>query len=78
MRIKVVVLARNCEGAPEFFTTDVSVTQDEYDDGVAYEAAKAEAEAAGHEPKFAFDANDPAAKQLHEVSAWMHKKTELS
>lgn len=69
---KVIVLATNSEGAPEFYMISVGVTHQEMLEGKHYELAK---ENAGfncyEEPMIAFDATDPAARQLGEALAWL-------
>jgi hypothetical protein len=70
--VKVVVLATNSEGSPEFCTCTVNVTSAQYDEGEHYDLAKEKAEAEGYEaPMIAFDARDQAARQLGEVLAWI-------
>ena len=70
--IKVVVLCTNAEGAPEFDTCALQVTQAQYDNGEHYDLAKEYAEDNGYEgPMIAFDANDAAARQLGDVLAWI-------
>lgn len=69
---KVVVLCTNSEGAPEFHTCTPQVTQEQIDDGEHYELAKQNAEDNGYsDPMIAFDATDPAARQLGEILPWL-------
>ncbi|ABM97002.1 hypothetical protein [Methylibium petroleiphilum] len=70
--VKVIVLCRNSEGAPEFHTCAPECTEDQVENGEHYELAKENAGFNGYEePMIAFDANDPAARQLGEVLAWL-------
>jgi tRNA-dihydrouridine synthase len=70
--VKVAVLARNAEGAPAFFWTKVTVTDEEWNNGAAYDRAKALAAAKGYaEPMLAFELNDPAAHQLRNLADFM-------
>lgn len=69
---KVVVLCTNSEGTPEFHTCVPAVTHQQMVEGDHYTLAKENAEENGYEgPMVAFDATDPAAKQLGEVLAWL-------
>ena len=69
--VKMVVLCRNSEGAPEFHTCAVEVTPAQRASGDHYEMAEENAADNGYEPQFAFEENDPAAKQLGEIHAWL-------
>lgn len=70
--IKMVVLATNSEGSPEFHTCSVEVTQEQYDNGDHYDLAKENADFNGYEePMIAFDERDVAARQLGEILAWI-------
>ena len=71
MVVRVIVLCRNSEGAPEFHTCAVDVTAAQYNNGEHYELAKENAEDNGYEPQLSFDENDPAAKQLGSILAWL-------
>lgn len=69
---KVVVLCSNSEGAPEFHTCRPEVTSAQIEAGEHYELAKENAEFNSYSgPMLAFDALDPAAKQLENVAAWL-------
>jgi len=62
---KVVVLCINSEGAPEFHSCSPECTQKQVDEGQHYDLAKENASFNGFvEPMIAFDATDPAAKDL--------------
>ena len=69
--VKMVVLCRNSEGAPEFHTCAVEVTPAQRASGDHYEMAEDNAVDNGYEPQFAFEENDPAAKQMGEIHAWL-------
>lgn len=70
--MKVVVLCHNSEGSPEFHHCSVEVTQQEMANGAHYDRAKESASEHGYEaPMIAFDATDPAAKQLEAVASWL-------
>ena len=69
--VKMVVLCRNSEGAPEFHTCAVEVTPTQRASGDHYEMAEDNAVDNGYEPQFAFEENDPAAKQMGEIHAWL-------
>ena len=72
MYVSVIVLCHNSEGAPEFHTCTVEVTELEYADGIHYQGAKENAEHNGFVgPMVAFDASDPAGQQLGEMLAWL-------
>jgi hypothetical protein len=69
---KVVVLCTNSNGAPEFHTCSVSVTEKQISQGDHYELAKGNATYNGfEEPMIAFDAQDEAGKQLGEIHVWL-------
>ncbi|CAB5514305.1 hypothetical protein LMG26857_03364 [Achromobacter anxifer] len=70
--VKVIVLCRNSEGVPEFHSCDPEVTDAQRAAGEHYELAKENAGFNGYsEPMIAFDATDPAAKQLTELHNWL-------
>ncbi|MBP8694571.1 MAG: hypothetical protein KBH35_03080 [Bifidobacterium sp.] len=69
--VKMVVLCRNSEGAPEFHTCAVTVTPAQRESGDHYAMAEDNALDNGYEPQFSFEENDPAAKQLGEIHAWL-------
>ena len=69
--IKVVVLCENSMGEREFYTCAVNVTQEQYENGIHYDLAEDDAANNGYEPKFSFDCQDYASKQLGEVLAWI-------
>lgn len=71
MNVKVVVLCLNSEGMPEFYTCTPECTPDDVEQGKHYVLAKESAEDQGYDPVIAFDATDPAAKQLGEILAWL-------
>lgn len=72
LRKKVVVLATNANGEAEFYRVTVEVTENEYALGMHYDKAQEIAEADGYEAPFkCFDQAEQAAKQLHELAAWM-------
>jgi hypothetical protein len=60
MYIKVVVAcAANGNGQPDFFGTVITCTQADYESGIHYDLAKAQALEDGYEePMIAFDEND--------------------
>jgi hypothetical protein len=61
----------NSEGAPEFHTCSPEVTQDQLDAGRHYYLAKENAADNGYsEPMIAFDATDPAARQMGDIMVW--------
>ncbi len=68
---KVVVLATNAEGSPEFHSCSPEVTREQFDAGEHYTLAKENAKFNGYEdPMIAFDVTDSAAKQLARLAAW--------
>lgn len=69
---KVVVLCRNSEGVPEFYTCAPEVTRRQFDDGAHYDLAKENAADNGYEePMIAFDKTDAAAAQLGDILTWL-------
>jgi hypothetical protein len=69
---KVVVLCTNSEGAPEFHSCAPEVTEEQLEAGEHYTLARENAEFNGYrEPMIAFDANDPAAKQLESLADYV-------
>jgi hypothetical protein len=69
---KVVVLCRNSEGEPEFHSCTPAVTHEQLTNGEHYERAKENAAHNGYEePMIAFDATDPAAKELRTLAEWL-------
>lgn len=70
--VKVIVLCQNSEGAPEFHSCDPAVTEEQRAAGEHYDLAKENAGFNGYsEPMIAFDATDPAAKQLAMLTTWL-------
>lgn len=70
--IKVIVLCTNSSGEQEFHTCTPEVTVAQAEGGEHYNLAKENAADNGYvEPMIAFDASEPAAKQLGEVLAWI-------
>lgn len=68
---KMIVACMNSAGAPEFHTCAPLVTEEEIQAGEHYEAAKENARFNGYdEPMIAFDASDPAWKQMADLVAW--------
>ena len=76
--VKVIVLCSNSEGAPEFHSCAIDVTQEQYDNGDHYDLAMENAEDNGYEPHKAFDQNDPAAKQLGDIFTWLQAQKQTS
>lgn len=69
---KVIVLCTNSEGAPEFHFCSPACSHQDMIEGKHYDLAKENAETNGYEgPMIAFDATDPAAKQLGELLSWL-------
>lgn len=68
VKSRVVVLAINASGAPEFFVCpQTEFSEEDIIDGEHYEKARAAAIDAGYEePMVAFDDRDPAARQILE------------
>ena len=71
---KVIVLCTNSSGAPEFHSCTPEVTADQLRAGEHYALAKENAESNGFiEPMIAFDAEDPAAKQLESLAGYVRR-----
>ena len=71
---KVIVLCTNSSGAPEFHSCAPEVTADQLRAGEHYALAKENAESNGFiEPMIAFDAEDPAAKQLENLAGYVRR-----
>lgn len=69
--IKVAVLATDSSGSPTFVTTEIQVTEEEYDNGAHYQRAKDYAYELEYEgPMFAFDSNDYASRQFSEMASF--------
>lgn len=69
---KMIVLCTNSEGAPEFHTCSPECSAKQVQNGEHYDLAKENAQFNGYtEPMIAFDATDPAARQLGEILAWI-------
>lgn len=70
---KVIVLAHNSQGEPEFFTYGVeNLKADALEKGEHYELAKRSAAAHGYvAPMIAFDITDPATHQLSAVQRYL-------
>lgn len=62
--ITVFVLAENSWGEPELLAYDLSVSQEQYDNGEHYDMADAKAKESGYAVKGTFDQFDMAGKQL--------------
>lgn len=72
LSIKVVVLATNSNGVPEFHYTTVSISKSRYEQGDHYNVALAIARNEGYtEPMMVFDAFDEASKQLGALAVWI-------
>ncbi len=66
--IKVFVLCRDANGAPDLVTYQIAATADEIGNGAHYEMAIARAENDAYESPFeAFDEHDPAARRIVRV-----------
>lgn len=65
--VKMVALSQQRSCAPEFHTCAVEVTPAQRASGDHYEMAEDNAVDNGYEPQFAFEENDPAAKQMGEI-----------
>lgn len=71
---KVIVLCTNANGAAEFHSCAPEVTADQLRAGEHYALAKENAGANGFiEPMIAFDAEDPAAKQLESLAGYVRR-----
>jgi hypothetical protein len=68
---KVVVLCHNSEGDVEFFKCTPRATEDDIAAGRHYLFAKERAAEHGYSPIEAFDQQDPAARQLEALIAWL-------
>lgn len=70
--IKMIVLCRNAEGAPDMYSCIVQAGADEIDTGEHYATAIKMAEMVGYEGPFeAFDEYDPAARQMIDMGKWL-------
>lgn len=70
--VKVIVLCRNAEGAPDLYACTVQATADEVDCGEHYAMGIKMAESVGFESPFeAFDEYDPAGRQLMGLCKWL-------
>lgn len=67
---KCIVAATNANGEPDFYFVMVESTQEQYDNGDHYEAAKEKAKKEGYEPRLVFDQNDEGGKAILEVFDW--------
>ena len=71
---KVIVLCTNANGAAEFHSCTPEVTADQLRAGEHYALAKENARFNGFtEPMIAFDAEDPAAKQLESLAGYVRR-----
>ncbi|MFA7219056.1 MAG: hypothetical protein WC119_00830 [Synergistaceae bacterium] len=66
MKVKCTVACVNANGEPDFHFVTVKCTQEQYDNGDHYDAAKQDAEKEGYEPFLAYDENDP----LMSMTVW--------
>ena len=70
MIIKMIVAAQGYDG-PDFFFCKVHCSKEDYENGIHYDIAKAEAAKAGYEkPMIAIDENDPAGKAISDKFVW--------
>lgn len=70
--VKVIVLCRNAEGAPELYPCIVQASAEEVDGGQHYAMGIKMAESVGFKSPFeAFDEYDPAGRRMLEVSQWL-------
>jgi hypothetical protein len=58
MKVTCVVACANSNGEPDFYPCIVDCSQEQYDNGEHYDAAKDAAADAGYEPYLAYDHND--------------------
>lgn len=65
--IKCIVAARNSNGEPDFFFTEITCTQRQYEEGEHYKMAEDKAASEGYDPKLVYDEVDSAGKMLLEV-----------
>jgi len=70
MRIRVLVSARNVSGEPDFYPCIVYCTQDQYDNGDHYEAARQQAIDEGYDPFLAYDENDTGLQRILHKFGW--------
>lgn len=68
--IRCVVSTLNSNGSPDFYFVRVRLTEEEYNDGAHYEAAKNDAEANGYEAYLAYDEQDIAGVKLMDLFDW--------
>lgn len=69
---RCVVVCRNKSGRPELHTCAPEVTPTELTEGLHYRLAMEIAQAHALEPVIAFDATDPAAREMGDASLWLH------
>lgn len=65
-----IVSCLNSNGEPDFFFVKVQCTQEQYDNGYHYEAAKDFAEDEGYEAYLVYDQNDPGGKAIMDKFNW--------
>jgi hypothetical protein len=68
--IRCVVAGLNSNGSPDFYFVRVRLTEEEYNEGAHYEAAKNDAEENGYEAYLAYDERDVAGAKLIDLFDW--------
>lgn len=70
LELKMVVAATNANGEPDLFFCKVICSEEQYQEGRHYDAAKRKAEQEGYEGQMvAFDERDPP-KRLFDLFVW--------
>ena len=75
MILRCVVAAINAAGEPDLFFVKVECTDEQYNDGEHYVAAKRAAEDDGYEPVLAYDEDDPAGSAMMSLFVWKSAST---
>lgn len=68
--LRCVVAATNSNGEPDLYFIKIHCTEEQYDRGEHYIAAKQAAEDEGYESFLAYDENDPGGEAMLPLFTW--------
>ena len=69
-QIKCIVSCINSNGEPDLYFIVIECSEDQYDNGDHYDAAKGQCEEDGYEPYLAYDENDAAGNSMLPLFIW--------
>jgi hypothetical protein len=69
-QVKCIVSCLNSNGEPDLYFIVIECTDEQYNDGDHYDAAKAQCEEDGYESYLAYDENDSAGNAMLPLFTW--------